>query len=96
VRQLVELLHPLCQITIAADDDQIMAPARAELRRFRLSLRSPYAENFDLAEADALYERSITSAECTDPGRSPAAVASGNALQETRRQIAGLATVTRR
>jgi hypothetical protein len=72
-----------------------MAPARAALRRFRADLHSPFAENFDLAQADALYERSITSAECAEPGHSPAAVASQSALQEANRQIARLAAVTR-
>jgi hypothetical protein len=95
VRQLVEMLHPLCQITTEADDDRVTAPARAALSRFRLGLRSPYAENFDLAQADALYERSITMAECTEAGHSPLAVASRNVLAETNRQIARLAAATR-
>ena len=97
VRTLVEFLHPLCQITTAGDNDQIMAPARADVRRLRERLQSSSsAGEFDLAEADALYERSITSAECMQAGESTATATSRNALAETRRQIAPIAAMVDR
>jgi hypothetical protein len=93
VRNLVEYLQPLCA---GADSDQILAPARAELARFRQRLQdTPYAAHFDLAQADGLYERSITSAECIDAPPLPPAEASRAALQETRRQIARIAAFAR-
>ncbi|MEA3014221.1 MAG: hypothetical protein QOD42_2766 [Sphingomonadales bacterium] len=92
VRRLVEHLQPFCVLTTAADNDRIMAPAKAELARFRQRLEgTPYALDFDLAEADGLYERSITVAECGVLGDDPAAAVSRDALDEARRQIAGIA-----
>jgi len=93
VRTAVENLQPLCA---GPDSDRILAPARAELARFRRRLEdTPYALHFDLARADGLYERSITVAECIDAAPRPAAEASRAALQETRGQIARIAAFAR-
>lgn len=95
-RTIIESLTPLCVITSTASNEEILGPARAELARFGARLQpTPYALHFALAEADALYERSQTVAECADPGSESAADVARNALHQTRRQIAQLVAVAR-
>lgn len=94
-RELIALLQPLCPST-PADNARILAPAKAELARFRKNLQeTPYALHLAVAEADALYERSITTAECVDAPAVPPVQASRSALEETRRRIGSLATLAR-
>lgn len=94
VRTLVASLEPLCPIDDAVSDDQILAPARAELARFIQRLQgTPYALHFALAAADAQHERSMTVAECLDPASGRAADAARHTLGETRRQLARIAAI---
>lgn len=97
VRDLVRSSRARCPITIRGDNDRIMAPARAELARFRQRLAgTPYAGHFDMAQADVAFEDSINVVECANPSSSPAAQASREALTNVKRQIAALETSIRR
>lgn len=91
VRRLAGALAPPCAMSGKAGDDEILAPARAELSRFRARLEgTSHAIDYDLAKADANYLGSITVAECVEPStRAPAAL-SREALAGVRRQIARL------
>lgn len=91
VRQLVQFARPQCQLTTTAGNEQVMGPAQAEIARFRKGLEgTPFADNFDVAEADVAYEISITMVECTAPGRAELAQASRDAVVSVRRELAAI------
>ena len=69
VRDLIWLVNPLCNLSVNVENEDAVAPARASMEEYKTSLRStPYALQFEIAEADALHDISITLVECADPG----------------------------
>ena len=89
--QLAESVIAPCPLSTRADNDEIMAPARAELRRFRQRLEgTTRAIHFALAEADAAHHWSIYQVSCVDPGSGPPAEASRDALAAVRRNIGAI------
>jgi hypothetical protein len=74
-----------------------MAPAKAELSKFRKRLDGgPYAEQFDIAEADAEYVLSVSQVECHTPdSRSDPNKLRRAALGETVRHVRGLEELLR-
>lgn len=69
VRDLVWQVNPLCEISVNAGNDDVVAPARSSMREYKRSLRNtPYGLQFEIAEADASYEISMTMVECANPG----------------------------
>ena len=82
-RNLAQRVDPLCT---GQRSDAFLAPARAELTALRQRLAgTPYALQLELGLADGLYGRGIP--ECISYPPVPQAVATRNALLETRRQI---------
>lgn len=71
VRELIAYSRPLCPLSTAADNDEIMKAVVAEVVRFRSELTGRYALHFDLAQADTVYEQSQTVVECAEPGSTP-------------------------
>ncbi len=68
VRQLIESSSSNCRISARAENAEILAPARAEIRRFRERLEgTAHAIHYDIAEADANLERSLMIPECMEP-----------------------------
>lgn len=91
LRSLIEATVAPCPISTRAENDEIMAPAREELRRFKHRLEgTPHAVHYALAEADVAYHWSITSVSCGDPGSGPPADVSRDALASIRRRIAAV------
>jgi hypothetical protein len=91
VRGLVEASQPRCILSNSMGNDDIMAPARAELDRFRSRLQgTEFAIQYEIAEADVAYDHEMTMVECADPAPTPPAELSRNALEAFRRQIARL------
>lgn len=91
VRDLVRTSMPRCRQTVKADNQTILAPARAAVAQFRSRLaNSDYAAHFDIARGDVEYSDSVTSVECDDPGRQSPGKVSGDFLDSVRRQIAAL------
>lgn len=70
VKRLIEAVNPQCQLSEGRDDEAILAPSRAALDAFERRLDgTAYALHFDIAEADVLYEQSVTIVECVMPQR---------------------------
>jgi hypothetical protein len=70
-----------------------MAPVHAELMDLRGRLVStPYITHYDIAEADAAFEQSITMPECISPDASSRQEHTEKALADARRQIAVIET----
>lgn len=91
VRRLVGVFWAPCTMSSRAGNDEILAPARAEVSRFRQRLDgTAHAIHFDLAWADAAYIWSITEVSCDEPDTGPPAELRREALGEIRRQIAEL------
>jgi hypothetical protein len=87
VRDLSELLNPLCQITTAGENDQILASATTEALRLRQRLQeTPYAIHYDIAAADLFFEQSLVVAECADPALTSPAATSLTWLREATRR----------
>jgi hypothetical protein len=76
VREVTRGVDWRCRATTAATNDEILAPAKAELAQLRQRIGStPFAAQFALAEADTRYEHSVTVVECVDPSsEAPAAL----------------------
>lgn len=90
-RRLVELSRPRCEMSTRAENEEIMAPALAELGRFRQRLEgSRHAAFYDIAEADVAYEHTIWMVDCQDPGSKPAAELEPALLAEMRTEISAL------
>lgn len=90
-RRFLEGFEAPCPMSSRAENVAILAPARAELQRFRQRLDgTAYAIHFDLAWADAAYIWSITEVSCVEPDTGPPAELRREALEEVRRQIAEL------
>ncbi len=90
-RELVRSSRPRCRLTSAGDNDEIAAPARAEVARFQARLAgTPYAAHYAIAEADVAHEHSISVVECADPGASAPDAAGSRLLADVRRRIAAL------
>lgn len=101
VRRLVEASHPRCALSATADNEVIMAPAQAEVSRFKHRLDgTSYAVHYDMAEADVEYDHAISVVDCAEPEPGSTAQLSRDALDHVRRQIvrieAGLAATARR
>jgi hypothetical protein len=91
VRQVVASAMPPCRLTSAADNEQVMGPAQAEIARFRQGLEgTAFAGRFDAAQADVAYALSVTSWECAAPGRTDPNKASEDAVANVRRQLAAI------
>lgn len=91
VRQLVEAAHPRCSISTKTENDQIMAPALAEVARFRSRIEgTPLAGHYDLAQADVVYRHSVEMVECASASSSPPTELSQVELANIKRQVAGI------
>jgi hypothetical protein len=87
--QLAEAALGPCPLSTRAGNDEILGPARAELRRLRRRLEgTPYALHYDLAESDAAYHWSVYRVSCVDPASGSPADARRDALASIRRSIA--------
>ena len=96
VRQLVEMVRPMCALHAERQDDELLTPAKLEINRYERGLAStPYAVDFDIAEADVAYEHSITIAECGEPSAQPPDQITADALAEVKKQIVAVATSVR-
>ena len=96
VRRLIEYSRRRCKITMAADNDEVLGSARREIDRFRDGLTgSPYADHFDIAEADAAYEFSVTSVECATPSQTHPAILEREASADVARQLASIGQLVR-
>lgn len=74
LRELVAYSRPLCEVSAASPNRAAMAPVVERVARLRDRLNGDDALQFDLAEADALHERSRTAAECAEAGAEPPAL----------------------
>lgn len=88
VRQLVAFTRPLCPLIASAKNEQVNGPALHELAQFRKSLEgSPFALQFDVAQADMTYELSQTVVECADPSESDMKTVRIQRVADVKRQI---------
>jgi len=84
VRYLETSLHPLCDLSTLAGNDEVFAPARAQADAFRAGIAtSPYADHYDIARADAHYQLANTMAECSDPQPITRDALQSRAVQQT-------------
>ena len=90
-REAAEALQAPCAPSSSAADE-ILAPARAEVQRFRTRLEgTDHAVHFAVAEADTAYLHSITIVDCDpEPDPLPTTEARRQALERVRRRIAEL------
>lgn len=91
VRELVDATSPLCRISRLAEDDVVLAPARAEISRFNKRLEgTPLAAHYEIAEADVRFLKLITQVDCADPGPEPVAELQQEYLSSAQQQIAAI------
>jgi hypothetical protein len=88
VRDLIETVRPMCDLHAERANDELLAPARREVHRFKRSLRdTPYALHFAIAEADVAYEQSVTLVECSERSTQPSDQIRSDILANVRKQI---------
>lgn len=96
VRAAVTNLMPLCELTSASRDDQVLVQARSALGKYKANIRStPYARQFAMAEADAIYIRKHTVATCLDAEHEAPTTVASTVLRETQdyiRQMSAIST----
>lgn len=96
VKRLVEMVRPMCSLHAERQDDELLKPAKLEIDRYERSLAgTPYAADFNIAQADVAYERSITIAECGEPSAQPPDRITADVLAEVEKQIVTVASGVR-
>lgn len=90
-RRLIWAVRTQCTIVAGVFNDQVLAPARERVERFKLELSgSELATQFDVAEADVEFERSITRVECSEPKRQALQLARQTSLRNVEQDISEL------
>ena len=93
-RRLAGLVESGCQISDKVDNDIVLAPARAEVMRFKSRLQgTPYAAHYAVSESDADFENHIYEGECIAPRSNPPAELQQQWLSMAREQIAAIEAV---
>lgn len=87
VKELIEI-EPECLPTIKASNAVIFARSRKAIESFRRRLGQNLSRQFDLAQQDVLYKKSITFVECEEPVHTSLMVIRRKILTDTLRQIA--------
>ena len=96
-RQLVAFTRPQRQLTTTAENEQVMAPARAEITRFRQGLEgTDFADQFDVAQAGVAHELTVTTVVCAAPSQTDPQSISDEAVAIVRRQLAVVGGLDRR
>jgi hypothetical protein len=91
-KKLVTISHPMCAIATGGRDDKIMPSARKQIDNFRRSLKSPFVQQYDIAEADVMYQQSIIAVECADPSQASTDKLILQTLNDVGNQIAAIRT----
>lgn len=88
---LVWAVNPMCRLSNEASDTQIMEPATERLAELERQIaRTALALHFAIAEADVLYEQSITLVECANPSSEAPELMRAAREDEMKSQIASI------
>jgi hypothetical protein len=91
VRRLIWAIGPQCPIVDGAPNEQVLAPARERVSQFERELAgSEFAEQFEIAKADAEFERSTTLDICLVPEPLKLELATEKSLRNVEQQISEL------